>query len=99
SECRVERRERELVRPHRARERVPPAGGDEVPPSRQDSRLWSAKELVTAEDHERCPARHALLDPRLALEPEGGEVHGQAAAEIVDQRDARRGRERSDGRY
>ena len=78
----LERRERELVGPQRALERVAAQALDEVGPAGDDARLRPAEQLVAREADEVCARGEALACGRLVLEaPE------DARAEVVDERE------------
>ena len=77
----LERRERELVRAQSPLERVTPQRLDEVGAADDDPGLGAAEELVAGEADEIGAGGEALLRGRLVLE-----VHEDARAEVVDQR-------------
>ena len=77
----LERRERELVRPQRALERVPPQSLDELGATDHDARLRAAEQLVAGEADEVGARGQALARGGLALE-----VDEDAGAEVVHER-------------
>src|SRR5262249_27610740 len=77
----LERRERELVRAHRALQRMAPQTLDELRGPDDDPRLWPAEELVAREADELGAGLEALPDRRLVLDPEQ-----RSRSEIVDER-------------
>src|SRR3954452_8808932 len=86
---RLERGQRELVDPQRARERMPPARGDRLRRPHEQARLRAAEELVAAEadDGRAGPPRAAhgrLAGQQLEV------VVEDARAGVVDHRDAER---------
>ncbi len=87
AERRLERRERQLVDPHRAGERVAAAGGDGVALADEQPGLRAAEELVAREaDDGRAGAHRAAHG---GLVGERGQVVGQdARADVVDHGDA-----------
>ena len=73
----LERRERELVGPHCAMQRMPAQALDELGSPDDDSRLWAAEQLVSGEAHEIRSVRERLPRGRLrlALQESGAGEH------------------------
>ena len=89
----VERGERQLVEPQRARHRIAPQRVDETRPAEHDARLRSPEQLVAREAHEvgaQTQARRSVGFRRQTLRRE---IDERAAAEILDQRHAVRAAE------
>src|SRR5207249_6067860 len=87
--------DRELVRTHRAHERVRTQRGDGRGTPNGETGLRSTEQLVAAEGDDVGTRRDRLGDRFLAREAEARGVDERAAAEIVDERDAALVRERA----
>ena len=81
SEGSLERRQRELVRPERALERVPAEPLDQLGAAREDPRLRAAEQLVAREAHDVGAGGEARRGRRLVADR-----RERARAEIVDER-------------
>src|SRR5438034_1453042 len=95
-ERRLERRERELVGPHGAGERIGAAGFDRGLAAEQNAGLRPAQQLVARERDSIDAAGERLGHGRLAREPPPREVEQQAAPQIEQTRDPGGARDRGD---
>ncbi len=84
AERRGERRQRDLLRSNRARQRVLPDPGDQVRPTNDQTGLRSTHELVTAERDQVRTGLESLARRWLVREAIRHGVEERAAAEVVD---------------